>query len=125
MKSLLTSLRRNGLWQNNWLLGLLGLITVVNIISTAYIAIRVPPGGAILPIRFTSLSKFDQTGDWLNFYTITGLAWLVLVINTIIAASVYQRSRITSFMMMIVSLGLSLLVLQTLTFFIEVINGSS
>ncbi len=125
MNKLLASIRRNGLWHNNWLLGLLGVIILLNIVTSIFVAVQVPPESATLPVRFTSLTQFDQTGTVHDFYLIAGLSWLILFINTVLAMSVYQRSRITSFMLIIVSLGLSLFVLQTATFYIGVIHGTS
>lgn len=125
MNSLIASLRRNGLWRNNWLLGLIGVVVFVNIITTVAVVFQIQPSSTALPIRFTSLTKFDQTGSWLDFYIMGGLSWLILFINTSLAVSVYHRSRITSIMLIIVSLGLSLFILQTMTFFIGVVNGTN
>lgn len=125
MNTTLAAVRRSGLWQNNWLLGLLILIIAINIAISGLVAFQVPPESTVLPVRFTSLTQFDQTGTVHDFYLITGLSWLILLVNTALATAVYHRSRITSFMLIIVSLGLSLFVFQTVTFYIGVIHGTS
>lgn len=101
------------------------MVVLINLAVTFIVLLQIQPGDTTLPIRFTSLTKFDATGGWLDFYIMSGLSWVVMVINLALSVSVYHRSRITSFMLTIVSLGLSLFTLQTLLFFTGVVSGTN
>ncbi len=76
-----------------------------------------------VPIRYTSLTNFDVLGSWLMLYSLPVMSWLITGVNVYLAGGVYQRSRITSVVLIVASLVFTLLAAQTAIFFIGVGYG--
>lgn len=114
---------RSGLWQNNWLVSLIGLLAVLNVALTLYLVYSVQPASTPLPIRFTSFTNFDSLGSWQNLYGLSLVAWLVSAVNVYLAQGVYRRSRITSVILILASSIFTLLAFQIALFFIGVSYG--
>jgi hypothetical protein len=111
------------LWQNNWLVSLIGLLAVLNVALTLYLVYSVQPATTPLPIRFTSFTNFDSLGSWQNLYGLSLVAWLVSAVNVYLAQGVYRRSRITSVILILASSIFTLLAFQIALFFIGVSYG--
>lgn len=116
---------RSGLWQNNWLVSLIGLLAMLNLALTVYVAYSVKPVSSPLPIRFTSFTNFDTLGSWQNLYSLPVMAWLISGVNIYLAQGVYRRSRITSVILILASSIFSLLAFQIAVFFIGVSYGAN
>lgn len=110
-------------WHNNWLVALVILLLILNIMITMMVAYQVRPVNSPVPTRFTSFANFDRLGGWTNFYLLPVMSWLIAFINVYLAQLVYKRSRITSVIMVVATFVMTLLVLQTSSYFIGVSYG--
>lgn len=111
-------------WQNNWLVALVILLLVLNVIITTMVIYQVRAVNSPVPTRFTSFANFDKLGSWTSFYTLPAMSWAISLINVYFAQLVYRRSRVTSVIMVVVTLVMALLALQTTAYFIGVSYGS-
>jgi len=109
-----------GISQNNWLLGVLMIVLLINITISVLIVTQIQPVSAPVPIRYTTLTAFDRLGSWQELYVLPAASWIIFITNTLLAQITYRRSRITSFMLVLASLGMSLVALQILWLYIGV-----
>jgi|GEM_PF-6758727 len=115
---------RGGIGQNNWLLGMLACVILVNIINTGVALTRFNPVAVQVPIRYTTLTAFDRLGSWQELLVLPLASWSIAIVNTGLAHISYRRSRVTSFMLMLSSLALGLLALQIIWFYAGVTHGA-
>ena len=118
------AVKQNGLMRNNWLVGLIVAIILINLIVTGLMISQPHITDFQVPTRYTTLTRFDQLGSWQSLFILPLLMWLFAAINIYFAHSVYFRSRITSFMLIVTSFSFSLLVLQTSLLYIGVTHGA-
>ncbi|MCC7543166.1 hypothetical protein IT415_00435 [bacterium] len=115
---------QGGIGQNNWLVAILLFVFLINLINTGIAIFTVHPMSVQVPIRYSTLTAFDKLGNWQLLYILPTASWLVSIVNTFLAQATYRRSRITSFMLVIASLGLSLLMMQILLLYTGVTHGA-
>ncbi len=115
---------QGGIGQNNWLVSLLLIVLLVNLANTLVAVFNIHPMSVQVPIRYTTLTAFDQLGSWQMLYLLPVAGWGIALVNVFLAQSTYRRSRITSFMLVISGLGMSLFVLQILLLYTGVTHGA-
>ncbi len=115
---------QGGIGQNNWLVALLLVVLLVNLANTLVAVFSIHPMSVQVPIRYTTLTAFDQLGSWQMLYLLPIAGWGIALVNVFLAQSTYRRSRITSFMLVISGLGMSLFVLQILLLYTGVTHGA-
>ena len=117
--------KQNGLMRNNWLVGLIVAIILINLVVTGLMLGQPHITDFQVPTRYTTLTRFDQLGSWQGLLILPLLMWLFAALNIYFAHAVYFRSRITSFMLIVTSFSFSLLVLQTSLLYIGVTHGAN
>jgi len=115
---------RGSIGQNNWLLGMLACVILVNIVNTGVALTRLNPVAVQVPVRYTTLTAFDRLGSWQELLALPLASWFITIVNTILAQVAYRRSRVTSFMLILASLSMSLLALQIIWFYVGVTYGA-
>jgi hypothetical protein len=116
---------QNGLMRNNWLVGLIVAVVLLNLVVTGLMLSQPHISDIQVPTRYTTLTRFDQLGSWQSLFILPLLAWVFAGLNIFLARNVYFRSRITSFMLIVTSFSFSLLVLQTSLLYIGVTHGAN
>lgn len=116
---------KQGLLHNNWLVGIIVAIILINGIVTVLLISQPHITDIKVPTRYTTITRFDQLGSWQSLLLLPTLAWGFSALNIYLATIVYFRSRITSFMFIITSFSFSLLVLQTSLLYIGVTHGAN
>ncbi len=81
--------------------GLLVGALAVNGLNLATLVLRVKPTDAQVPVRFSSLTLFDQLGPWYFPFLIALFALGVTVVNGFFAYHSFARSRLASFFLLI------------------------
>ena len=115
---------QGGIGQNNWLMALLLVVLLVNIGNTLIAVAQIHPMSVQVPIRYTTLTAFDELGSWQALYILPTAGWLISVVNVFLAQSTYRRSRITSIMLVIAGLSFSLFVTQIILLYTGVTHGA-
>lgn len=111
------------MWQNNWIVSLVGLLAVLNLGLIIYMGTQLQPVQSAIPVRFTSFARFDKLGYWWQLMFLPVASVVVTVFNVVLSQGIYRRSRITSVILIISTLCLTILAFQIATFFIGVTYG--
>ncbi|HEY6737149.1 MAG TPA: hypothetical protein VI322_05545 [Candidatus Saccharimonadia bacterium] len=85
-------------------MGLLGLAVVLNVVTMAWLLLRVHPNDVPVPVRYSNLlGGFDQLGPWYWPFVIAGFALSVTLFNAGFAYYSFHRSRLVSFFLLVTS----------------------
>ncbi len=95
------------------ILGSLGL----NILALAVMAAKLRPTAFSVPVHYSSIDGFDALGPWYHAYIIGFFGLGVTIVNAVLAAASFTRSRITSFFLLIGAFVTSLFCLIIATAF--------
>lgn len=112
-------------FKDGWLLGLLGLIVAGNLFLIVWSATHIRQASIELPVRFTSLSNFDQLGPWYQLYEISIIALVITLINIFLAVLLYKKNRILSIFVTITTLMVVVLAIAILLGFTVIKYGAS
>ncbi len=112
-------------FRDGWLLGLVSLIVLGNIFLIAWSAIHIQRTSIELPVRFTSLSNFDQLGTWFRLYEIAGIALIVSILNVFLAVLLYRKNRILSIFLTITAVMVVVLAIAILLGFTVIKYGTN
>lgn len=77
-----------------------------------------------VPIRFTSLTNFDELGKWYQLYEIPAIAIIVSIINVFFATLLHKKNRIISIFLIITALMVVILAIAILLGFTAIKYGS-
>ena len=97
---IVTKLKDRGLWRDQLSLVLIGLALLVNLIDLVWLGVRLHPTNFAVPIRYSSFEGFTALGPWYSIYLSAGLGVLVMLTNTVLALISFERSRMTSFLLL-------------------------
>jgi hypothetical protein len=89
-------------------LGLLIAAAATNVVTILLLLANLTPTDFPVPVRYSSLLGFQALGPWYQIYYIALFGVGVTLINSILAAMAYTRSRITSFFLLVGAFVVSL-----------------
>ncbi len=115
---------QGGIGQNNWLMVLLLVVLLVNVGNTIFAVAQIHPMSVQVPVRYTTLTAFDELGSWQTLYVLPVAGWLISLLNVFLAQATYRRSRITSIMLVIAGLSFSLFTTQMIALYTGVTHGA-
>ncbi len=78
-----------------------------------------------IPIRFSSLTNFDQLGAWYQLYEIPAMALIVVGANFALANLLHRRNRLVSIFFMMVAVMAAILATAILIGFTEINYGTT
>ncbi len=112
------------LFRDNWFLALLFLLVGGLIFLVAWSATHIHATDIEVPIRFTSLTNFDELGKWYQLYEIPAIAIIVSIINVFFAALLHKKNRIISIFLIITALMVVILAIAILLGFTAIKYGN-
>lgn len=117
----ISEIRGQRFFQDHLSLALLLPTLGFNLMAFIIMLVRLHPTSFAVPIHYSSLGGFDQLGPWYEPYRIVVFSLTVTLVNTLLAAYSFGRSRIASFYLLIGSFVVSLFCLIIGTAFAVVV----
>lgn len=111
-------------FRDSWIIGLLILLASGVIFLLFWSLTHIHAVDIDVPIRFTSLTNFDELGRWYQLYEIPGIAIIVSLINVFFAMLLYKKNRIISIFLLVVSIMVVVLAVAILLGFTAIKYGS-
>ena len=124
-KSIQTELKSQKMFHDGWLVGILVALAGGLVFMIGWSITHVQRSDIELPVRFTSLSNFDQLGLWYRLYEITGIAAIIVGVNLFLALLLYRKNRILSIFLLVVSLMVVILAIAILLGFTVIKYGAN
>ena len=110
-------------FRDSWLLGVLIPLVVGLVFLVFWSLTHIHATDIDVPIRFTSLTNFDELGRWYQLYEITAIAVIVSIINLFFAVLLHKKNRILSIFLLITALMVVILAIAILLCFTAVKYG--
>jgi uncharacterized BrkB/YihY/UPF0761 family membrane protein len=97
------------IYKDGWFLGLCVLTVAVVIFNIIWALSNVKQTEIQIPIRYSSLTNFDQLGNWYQLYEIPIIAAIIAAANFALANLLHRRNRLVSIFLMMVALMCAIL----------------
>ncbi len=125
VKKIQKELKDQKFFRDGWLLSLVSLIVVGNLFIITWSITHIQRTSIELPVRFTSLSNFDQLGSWFRLYEISEIALIVSLLNVFLAVILYRKNRILSIFLSITAVMVVVLAIAILLGFTAIKYGTN
>lgn len=125
VKKIQKELKDQKFFRDGWLLSLVSLIVVGNLFIISWSITHIQRTSIELPVRFTSLSNFDQLGSWFRLYEISEIALIVSLLNVFLAVILYRKNRILSIFLSITAVMVVVLAIAILLGFTAIKYGTN
>ncbi|MEI8072594.1 MAG: hypothetical protein WCH00_00650 [Candidatus Saccharibacteria bacterium] len=112
-------------FKDSWLLGLLFIVAVGNAFIIFWSLTHIHAASIDLPVRFTSLSNFDELGSWFRLYDIAEISIVVSLINLLLAVLLHAKNRILSIFLLLTSIMVVILAIAILLGFTVIKYGTN
>lgn len=120
-----TQIASRSIYKDGWFLGLCVLTLAVVVFNIIWALSNIKQTEIQIPIRFSSLTNFDQLGYWYQLYEIPAIAALIAAANFALANLLHRRNRLISIFLMMVALMSALLATAILMGFTVINYGTS
>lgn len=124
-KSIKKDLKEQNFFRDSWLVVLLIVILLGNAFIIVWSATHIRNVGIDIPVRFTSLSNFDQLGVWYSLYEISIISLIITTINLFLAIILHKKNRILSIFLTITTLMIVILAIAILLGFTVIKYGTN
>ena len=84
------------IYKDGWFLSLCIFTLVVLLFNLAWALINIKQTQIQIPIRFSSLTNFDQLGNWYQLYELPIMAFLIGAANFALANLLHKKNRFLS-----------------------------
>lgn len=122
-KKIKKELKDQKFFRDSWLLSLVVPLLIGLVFLIIWSATHIHATDIDVPIRFTSLTNFDELGRWYQLYEITTIATIVSVVNLFFAVLLHKKNRILSVFLLIVALMVVTLAIAILLGFTAIKYG--
>ena len=112
-------------FRDSWLVVLMIIILIGNAFIVVWSATHIKNIGIDIPVRFTSLSNFDQLGTWYSLYEIAAISLVITLINLFLAVILHKKNRILSIFLTITTLMIVVLAIAILLGFTVIKYGTN
>ncbi len=119
-----TQIASRSIYKDGWFLGLCVLTLAVVIFNIIWALSNIKQTEIQIPIRFSSLTNFDQLGNWYQLYEIPIIAALIAAANFALANLLHRRNRLVSIFLMMVALMCAILATAILMGFTVINYGT-
>ena len=120
-----TAIANQSIYKDGWFLSLCALTFGVVFFSGIFALINIKQTQIQIPVRFSSLTNFDQLGNWYQLYEIPIIAAMIAAANFALANLLHRRNRLISVFLMMQALMCSVLALAILMGFTVVNYGTT
>lgn len=119
-----TQIASRSIYKDGWFLGLCVLTLAVVLLNIIWALSNIKQTEIQIPIRFSSLTNFDQLGNWYQLYEIPIIAALIAAANFALANLLHRRNRLVSIFLMMVALMCAILATAILMGFTVINYGT-
>ena len=105
-KPMITS---RSIYKDGWFLSLCVLTLVVVFFNVLWAIINIKQTQIQIPIRFSSLTNFDQLGSWYQLYEIPVITIMIALANFGLANLLHKKNRLISVFLMMAALMCAIL----------------
>lgn len=123
-KKLNKELKDQKLFRDNWFLVLLFILASGLVFLVIWSVTHIHATDIDVPIRFTSLTNFDELGRWYQLYEIPAIAIIVSIINVFFATLLHKKNRIISIFLVITAIMVVVLAIAILLGFTAIKYGN-
>ena len=100
-KAKLSEIRRSKMLRDRMSMILAMVALGVNLINIALLMMHAPSSMSIIPTHYSSFNGFEGAGPWYGPFGIAVFGLAVTALNIVIAVSMFSRSRLVSFYLLI------------------------
>lgn len=125
LKKITKSFKEQRFFRDVWSLGLFIILVVANAFLIVWSLTHIPKTEIEVPIRFTSLSNFDQLGAWYKLYEIAIISGIISVANILLAILLHKKNRILSIFLLIGAIMVLILAIAILLGFTAIKYGAN
>jgi len=118
-------LKNQKFFRDGWLLSLVSMVALGNVFIIVWSVTHIQRTSIELPVRFTSLSNFDQLGSWFRLYEIAEIAFIISLLNIFLAVLLYRKNRILSIFLSITAVMVVILAIAILLGFTVIKYGTN
>ncbi|MSR68239.1 hypothetical protein EXS66_00435 [Candidatus Saccharibacteria bacterium] len=115
----------HSIYKDGWFLSLCMLTLGVVLFNIIWALINIKQTQVQIPVRFSSLTNFDQLGSWYHLYEIPIIAVLVPLANFALANLLHSRNRLISIFLMMAGLMCAILATAILIGFTVINYGTN
>ncbi len=113
------------IYKDGWFLSLCIFTLVVLLFNLAWALINIKQTQIQIPIRFSSLTNFDQLGNWYQLYELPIMAFLIGAANFALANLLHKKNRLVSIFLMMAALICAILATAILIGFTVINYGTN
>ena len=113
------------IYKDGWFLSLCILTLLVLLFNLIWALLNVKQTQIQIPVRFSSLSNFDQLGNWYQLYELPLMAFLIAGANFALANLLHKKNRLLSIFLMMAALICAILATAILIGFTVINYGTS
>ncbi len=125
IKKITKELKEQKFFRDPWLISISVAIVLGNIFIIVWSLTHISKTEIEIPVRFTSLSNFDQLGAWYKLYEIAIISALISVFNIFLAVLLHRKNRILSIFVSIAALMVVILAIAILIGFTAIKYGAN
>lgn len=97
----ITHIRTTRFFNDRLSLSIMVLALAFNALTFAVVIAKLRPTDLPIPVHYSSLSGYDQLGAWYQGYLNAAYATILTLVNLVLAYRSFNRSRITSFFLLV------------------------
>lgn len=113
------------IYKDGWFLSLCILTLLVLLFNLTWALINIKQTQIQIPIRFSSLTNFDQLGNWYQLYELPVMAFLIGAANFALANLLHKKNRLVSIFLMMAALICAILATAILIGFTVINYGTN
>jgi hypothetical protein len=98
------SITSRSIYKDGWFLSLSVLTLIVVLFNVLWALINIKQTPIQIPIRFSSLTNFDQLGNWYQLYEIPVITVMIVLANFGLANLLHKKNRLVSVFLMMAAL---------------------
>jgi len=98
------SITSRSIYKDGWFLSLSVLTLIVVLFNVLWALINIKQTPIQIPIRFSSLTNFDQLGNWYQLYEIPVITVMIVLANFGLANLLHKKNRLVSIFLMMAAL---------------------
>ena len=113
------------IYKDGWFLSLCILTLLVLLFNVIWALLNIKQTQIQIPVRFSSLSNFDQLGNWYQLYELPIMAFLIGGANFALANLLHKKNRLLSIFLMMAALICAILASAILIGFTVINYGTT
>lgn len=120
-----TQITSRSIYKDGWFLSLCILTLLVVLFNVVWALLNIKQTAIQIPVRFSSLTNFDQLGSWYQLYEIPVIVVMIALANFGLANLLHKKNRLVSVFLMMAALMCAILATAILIGFTVINYGTN